>query len=128
MLRRGRIGVANACVTGLPLSAFGAPPAFAVAPAPGALPSPPGHEAEPNDTTPTATPIASGERMRAPIFPAGDVDVYSFPASAGDRVFAPTLTAGSASNLFNTDLTLLATHGTTVLEADADDGSPGDTP
>ena len=62
---------------------------------PTALPAAPGTEAEPNDTTATATPIEAGERIRAPRT-VGDVDHYRFTAEAGDRVFAAALTSGSA--------------------------------
>ena len=66
---------------------------------PTALPAPPGSEAEPNGTAATASPLAAGERVRANIYPAGDVDRYRFAAQAGDRVYAMTMTQGSASSL-----------------------------
>src|SRR3954466_2389769 len=64
---------------------------------PTVLPASPGSEAEPNGTAATASPIQAGERVRAMISPAGDVDRYGFHAEAGDRVFAMTMTQGSAS-------------------------------
>ncbi len=90
---------------------------------PTALPAAPGTEAEPNDTTATATPIEAGERIRAPRT-VGDVDHYRFTAEAGDRVFAAALTSGSVASS-DSQLALLGSDGTTVLESDDDDGSFG---
>ncbi len=84
------------------------------------LPAPPGSEAEPNQTPPTATPIAAGERIRA-LRTVGDVDHYRFAAGAGDRVFATVMTAGSTSS--DSRLALLGADGETVLEADNDNGT-----
>ncbi len=83
-----------------------------------------GAEVEPNGTTATATPIASGNIVvRAPLFPNGDVDFYSFTANAGDRIYAATMTSFSAGNSTDSQLTLLASDGTTVIEFDDDNGS-----
>ena len=65
---------------------------------PTALPAAPGSEAEPNDSTGTATPIEPGERIRADVS-AGDVDRYRFTAEAGERVFATVMTLGSTNGL-----------------------------
>ena len=114
-------GVVIACVAALLLGAHGTTTAYAVDPAPTVLPAPPGSEHEPNDTTATATPIADGQRVRAPIFGDGDIDVYSFTAAAGDRVFATTMTQASPAS-GDTTLTLLASDGTTVIKTDTNDG------
>ena len=74
-------------------------------------------EIEPNDLYTQAQPvgttcvIVSGE-----ITPSTDVDYYSFPAAAGQWVFAYVDTSGDSV------LELLGTDGATVLEADDDDG------
>jgi subtilisin-like proprotein convertase family protein len=86
------------------------------------LPAPPGSEAEPNGTAATASPIQAGERIRATIYPAGDVDRYRFHAEAGDRVYAMTMTDGTASD-DDTVMTLFGGDGTTAIESDDHDGS-----
>lgn len=89
------------------------------------LPALPGAEAEPNDAPASASPIASGERVRANLSSSADVDYYSFTALAGERVFANTVTAGSNSG-GNTVLALLqvnAEGAPTTIEEDNDDGS-----
>jgi uncharacterized repeat protein (TIGR01451 family) len=81
-------------------------------------------EIEPNGTFGTATPLATTNTVvRANLFPAGDIDFYSFTATAGDRVYAATMTAFSAGNSTDSQLTLLASDGTTVIEFDDDNGS-----
>jgi len=81
-------------------------------------------EVEPNGTTATATPIAGTNAVvRANLFPNGDIDFYSFQANAGDRVYAATMTSFSAGNSTDSQLTLLASDGTTVIEFDDDNGS-----
>jgi len=82
-----------------------------------------GGEVEPNGTTATATPIVgTNVVIRANIFPAADVDFFSFTANAGDRVYAATMTSFSASGT-NGRLTLFASDGTTIIENDEDNGS-----
>jgi len=88
---------------------------------PTALPAPPVSEAEPNGSAATASPIQAGERIRATIYPAGDVDVYRFHAEAGDRVYAMTLTSGSVWDT-DTVMTLMGPDGATI-ESDNNDGS-----
>jgi subtilisin-like proprotein convertase family protein len=88
-----------------------------------ATPAIPSSESEPNGTTATASTIASGGRVRANLFPSGDVDFYKFTAAAGDRVYAAIMTSGSAGNSTDSQLTLLASDGTTVVEFDDDNGS-----
>jgi subtilisin-like proprotein convertase family protein len=90
---------------------------------PTALPAVPGSEVEPNNSPGTASPIQSGDRIRANLLAAGDIDYYRFEAQAGERVFAATVTAGSANASADSQLTLLASDGTTVLEFDDNDGS-----
>ncbi len=81
-------------------------------------------EVEPNGTFGTASPLAGGNLVvRAPLFPNGDVDFYSFTATAGDRVYAATMTSGSAGSSTDSQLTLLASDGTTIVEFDDDNGS-----
>lgn len=89
---------------------------------PTTLPSMPAFEQEPNDTPATATPITSGERIRGSVSPAGDVDVYSFSANAGDRVFTATVT-NALGNFGETQLTLVAPDGKSVIETDNGDGA-----
>lgn len=80
---------------------------------------------EPNDTAATASPIPSSARVRGNIAPNGDVDVYSFFGTAGSKVYAAVQTSGSASSSTDSQLRLLGTDGTTVIEFDEDDGSLG---
>jgi hypothetical protein len=81
-------------------------------------------EVEPNGTTATASPIAGTNAVvRGNLFPSGDVDFYSFTANAGDRVYAATMTSFSAGSSTDSQLTLLASDGTTVIEFDDDNGS-----
>jgi len=83
-------------------------------------------ETEPNGTTATATPIVLGASKSALIqgnlFPVGDIDFYSFQGTAGDRVYAAVTTSLSAGNSTDSQLTLLDTDGTTVIEFDDDNG------
>ena len=86
-------------------------------------------ETESNDTPLTATPLGvTPVRVRASLFrspfTAVDVDLYSFTAAAGDRVYAATMTAASGGSA-DTVLDILAPDGTTVLETDDNDGSAG---
>ncbi len=85
-------------------------------------------EVEPNGTSATATPIAgSSARVRGNIFANGDIDFYSFSGTAGDRVYIATMTQFSASASVDSFIDLIQPDGTTVLEADNDDGSFGTT-
>jgi len=103
---------------------------------PAASPRPPGlrfptsplaqgylNEVEPNGTTATATPFSgTNVVVEGNIFPATDVDFYSFTAAAGDRVYAAAMTSFSAGNSTDGQLTVLDTDGVTVLEFDDDSG------
>jgi MYXO-CTERM domain-containing protein len=85
-------------------------------------------ETEPNAAVAQATPLGVFPVVaEGSIFPAGDVDYYSFTATAGDRIYAATMTAFSASGTLDTTLDLLASDGVTVIESDADDGQYGAT-
>lgn len=84
-------------------------------------------EVEPNGTAATATPLASGAAAQGNIYPNADVDVWSFSATAGDRIYAAAITTHSAHGSFDSVLELLASDGTTVIESDADDGTFGTT-
>src|SRR3954468_14105098 len=81
-----------------------------------------GSETEPNPDIARATPIGNQARLRGDIYPAGDVDFYSFTGTAGDRVYIATMTSGTPS-LGDTLVALLAADGTTVIETDDEDGS-----
>jgi uncharacterized repeat protein (TIGR01451 family) len=81
-------------------------------------------ETEPNGTPATAVPIASNPvKIRGSLFPNGDIDVYSFSATAGSRVYAATMTSASAGSSTDSQLTLIASDGTTTIEFDDDNGS-----
>ena len=83
-------------------------------------------EAEPNGTPASATPLtlSNGAAMvQANLFPNGDIDYFSFQGNAGDRVYAAVITNLSAGSSTDSQLTLLASDGTTVIEFDDDNGS-----
>jgi len=85
-------------------------------------------ESEPNNTPATATPLnlVSGcQAASGAISPIGDVDYYSFTASAGSKVWALVDTGASASST-DSVLTLFGPDGTTQLEQDDDDGTGTD--
>ena len=80
-------------------------------------------ETEPNDTAATANALASNEVvLLGTINPAADVDWYSFPALAGDRVTAATMTSYSNGGSPDTIINIYASDGTTLLETDDDSG------
>ncbi|MDW8478678.1 MAG: proprotein convertase P-domain-containing protein [Xanthomonadales bacterium] len=84
-------------------------------------------EREPNDGAAQAQLLAlvnDAFRLRANIYPGGDVDWYAIPLQAGDRVYAATNTTKPVAS-GDTVLTLLAPDGTTVIEEDDDDGGFG---
>ena len=81
-------------------------------------------DVEPNGTTATASPLVGTNLVvRGNLYPVGDVDFYSFSANAGDRIYAATMTSFSAGSSTDSQLTLLASDGTTVIEFDDDNGS-----
>ena len=74
----------------------------------------------------TAKPlVGTSTRITRNLFPNGDIDWYSFSATAGDRVYAALMTAFSAGSSTNSQLTLIAANGSTVIEFDEDNGSFG---
>src|SRR5947207_10798584 len=82
------------------------------------------NEVEPNNTSATATPLVGARvKARGNVFPAADVDFYSFTATAGDRIYAATQTLFDASGSGDSVLDLLGTDGTTVIETDLNDGT-----
>ena len=119
MKRLGRHAVGGWAIALLLLVA---PAAHAVAPTPEQFPAPPGSESEPNDTAATATPIASGTRVRANITPDSDVDYYSFHATSGQRVYAAAMTDSSAW-LLESSLAVIDSDGTTVVELPSRDAN-----
>ena len=83
-------------------------------------------EVEPNDTSAAAQALTLPARVRGKLyrlpFVAGlDVDIYSFTAAAGDRVFAATMTGFSGGDT-DTLIDIIGIDGTTVIETDDDDG------
>ncbi len=83
-------------------------------------------EVEPNNTFDTATPLGGSNVVAlGNVFPNADQDFYSFSANAGDRVYAAVMTALSSNGSTDSQLTLLDTDGSTVLEFDDDNGSIG---
>lgn len=81
-------------------------------------------EVEPNGTFLSASPIAlvNGRALvQGTIFPVADIDFYSFQGTAGDKVFAATMTAFAGST--NSVLEIRGSNGNTIIEADDDDGS-----
>ncbi len=88
----------------------------------------PDFEVEPNNTSVEATPIPSNPaKMRGYIYPNADEDYYSFSATAGDRVYIATMTSLSSNSSVDSDLSLIASDGSTILESDADNGTFGST-
>jgi hypothetical protein len=87
-----------------------------------------GAEVEPNDTSGTAnslsfTPTAI---VTGAINPGGDLDFYTFTATAGSRVWIETDTGGTqnaGATSRDTVIDLIAADGTTVIENDDDDGT-----
>ncbi|MCB9141397.1 MAG: proprotein convertase P-domain-containing protein [Anaerolineales bacterium] len=84
------------------------------------------NETEPNNTAGTANALPGTDlAILGNIYPNGDVDYFSFTGSAGDRVYAATMTSFSANASSDSQLRLYASDGTTVIEFDDDDGSFG---
>ncbi len=81
-------------------------------------------EVEPNGSAATASPLSGTNLVvRANLYPNGDIDYYAFQANAGDRVYAATMTSASAGSSTDSQLTLLASDGTTIVEFDDDNGT-----
>lgn len=78
----------------------------------------------PNGTPATATRIiGTQEVVHGNLWPNGDIDFYSFDATAGDRVYLASNTQFSAGNSTDGQLTLYAGDGATVIEFDDDNGT-----
>jgi subtilisin-like proprotein convertase family protein len=83
-------------------------------------------ESEPNDTAATASPLGGSNVVaRGGIFPNGDLDYWSFNATAGDVVYAAVMTSDSSNGSSDSQMDLLDVDGVTSLEFDDDDGSLG---
>ncbi|MFN8346834.1 MAG: proprotein convertase P-domain-containing protein [Spirosomataceae bacterium] len=81
-----------------------------------------------NETSATAMALGgTAVKVKANIYPAGDVDYYSFTAGMGDRVYVGIMTSKSSNASLDSYLELIDTDGTTVLETDLDDGVFGAT-
>ncbi|HTG45543.1 MAG TPA: pre-peptidase C-terminal domain-containing protein, partial [Verrucomicrobiae bacterium] len=83
------------------------------------------NEVEPNNTPAAATPLdLSGGYVATvgSISILGDVDYYSFSASAGSKVWLLVDTGGDVEGA-DSFVTLLGANGSTVIEEDDDDGS-----
>lgn len=82
-------------------------------------------EAEPNDTTATANPLASHDAVLASISPASDVDVYAVTVPAGASLRLLTHSPGILTSCpGDTNVELLSSAG--VVMATDDDGGPGE--
>jgi hypothetical protein len=87
-------------------------------------------ETEPNNTSGTANTLdltsTSCATISGAINPGGDIDFFTFTATAGSRVWIETDTGGAqnaGANSRDTVIDLLAADGTTVIENDDDDGT-----
>lgn len=117
--------VVLAFLSGAVLLAAVVPSVLAVDAVPTALPAAPGFEQEPNESTVRANQILNGQRVRSSVFPATDVDYFRFEGHGGDRVFATTMTRTLGNIDGETELTLLGSDGTTVIESDTENGTFG---
>lgn len=79
-------------------------------------------EVEPNDTAGTATPLATSDPNGGQIAGAADVDHFSIAATAGSKLYAFCDNGNVLLSGIDTELRVLATNGTTVMEFDDDDG------
>ncbi|GEM_PF-1487433 len=84
-------------------------------------------DTEPNNTTLEANfvDLSTPKRIRGSVFPNADIDIYSFDATAGNRLSAATMTSFSASGSTDSVLTVYLPDGVTVLESDDNDGAFG---
>ncbi|MGH9949251.1 MAG: proprotein convertase P-domain-containing protein [Pyrinomonadaceae bacterium] len=84
-----------------------------------------GIESEPNGTSATANPLSGNGRIKGNIQPNGDVDLFSFSATAGDKVYSAVMTSFSSNASSDSQLRLIGTDGVTEIEFDDDDGTFG---
>ncbi len=83
-------------------------------------------EVEPNGTAATAQALAGTSLVvLGNAYPNADVDFFAFTAAAGDRVYAAAMTSFSANASSDSLLDLIGPDGTTVVEADDNDGTLG---
>lgn len=83
-------------------------------------------EIEPNNTVIAANPLGGNDvKVKGYIAPNSDVDVFSFTANEGDRVYTSTQTSFSATGSSDSFLEIIRINGTTILESDDNDGSFG---
>ncbi len=83
-------------------------------------------ESEPNNTFATANPLgldANNCRVATGAITAGDIDIWSFTAPAGSRVWAYVDTGGGQSSPANDRDTFLTLFNFSTLEEDDDDGT-----
>jgi hypothetical protein len=83
-------------------------------------------EFEPNNTPATAQGLSGNNvKVKGISQPGNDIDYYSFSGSAGNRVYVATQTQFSLGSGLtgNTTIEIYSTDGTTLLEADDDDGA-----
>jgi uncharacterized repeat protein (TIGR01451 family) len=81
-------------------------------------------EVEPNNSSASASPLAGRQGVvRAKLWPAADIDFFAIEAQAGDRLYAGVMTSASAGSGTDSLLRVIAPDGTTVIEADDNDGS-----
>ena len=83
-------------------------------------------ETEPNNTSATANTLGAAPVAIASgsVNPLGDLDFYKFTAPAGSKVWVYVDTGGTlVSGTRDSFIDLLGTDGTTVIEADDDDGT-----
>ncbi len=81
-------------------------------------------EVESGNTTATAQSISlsSPLKIKGQISPDADIDYYSFTAQAGNKLSAGVMINASTSISTDTEFRLLKSDGTTVVEADDDNG------
>jgi subtilisin-like proprotein convertase family protein len=84
-------------------------------------------ESEPNDNAGSADPIGTDLVIYGELLPATDVDWYSFSATAGDRLYAATMTSWSNGGSADSLVDVIAPNGTSIIETDDDDGVLGGT-
>ncbi|ODU42528.1 MAG: hypothetical protein ABS96_27485 [Lysobacteraceae bacterium SCN 69-123] len=81
-------------------------------------------EVEPNNSSASASPLAGRQGVvRAKLWPAADIDFFAIEAQAGDRLYAGVMTSASAGSGSDSLLRVIAPDGTTVIEADDNDGT-----